>query len=91
MSTTPRYGTVRLTSTYAVVDRKSGWPVFVDEIGEPVDLHTADGWRWLELPQQKAEELAAALGHIPGQEPSPAPADVRDGTPHERDDAMRSG
>lgn len=73
MSTTPRYGTVRLTSTYAVVDRKSGWPVFVDEIGEPVDLHTADGWRWLELPQQKAEELAAAPRPHPRPRTLPRP------------------
>ncbi|WP_410597820.1 hypothetical protein [Amycolatopsis sp. lyj-23] len=53
------------------MDRKSGWPVFVDEIGEPVDLHTADGWRWLELPQQEAEELVAALGHTPAKNPLP--------------------
>lgn len=67
MSTTPRYGTVRLTSTYAVVDRKSSWPVFVDEIGAPVDLHDPDAWRWLELSHQQASELAEVLGATPGR------------------------
>lgn len=68
MDTKPRFGAVEVTSgKYAVVDRKSGWPVFVDEIGEPVDLHDADAWQWLELTQQEAEDLAGALGYIPGQ------------------------
>jgi len=58
-----RYGTVRLPGGgHAVVDRKSGWPVMVNDVGAAITVHDPDDGCWMELTEEEAEELAEQLG-----------------------------